>query len=104
MGGDVQSSHTQFRVGLHRYSMVRSPKPVEELLSVDDNTVWKIIFNEYRNSSERLDLEDLRCICIDETRSRSGQNFITVVSDPVKGRMIFGTVGKDWTTLCDLFL
>ena len=92
-----------FELVCYRYSMVMPPKLVEELLGVDDNTVWKIIFNEYYNNSERLYFKDLRCICIDETQSRSGQNFITV-SDPVKGHMIFGTVGKDWTTLGNLFL
>lgn len=93
-----------FELVCYRYSMVMPPKLVQELLGVDDDTVWKIVFNEYGIRSEGLDLSDLSCICIDETQSGSGQNFITIVSDPAKGRIVYGTVGRDWTTLGDLYL
>lgn len=93
----------QFERLCYEYAMAMPPKLVERLLRVDDNTVWKIVFSEYDACAENLDLADLEVFCIDETQGKSGMNFNCIVSDPVKGRIIFATEGKDWTVLGELY-
>lgn len=73
-----------------------------ELLNVDDNTIWRIVKSESDAAMREMDPSELTEICIDETQSRKGHDYITLVTRPDTGRVIFGTHGKDVTTMMEL--
>ena len=73
-----------------------------ETLDVDDNTVWRIVRHYSDLEMRELVLDDLRGICIDKTQCRKGHNYITVVTRPDTGRVIFATPGRDITVMSEL--
>jgi len=48
---------------------------------------------------EKMDLSDLRAIAVDETSCRKGHEYITLVADMAKRRVVFVTKGKDASTI-----
>jgi len=72
------------------------------LLHVSDDKIWRIVKYASDNVMRNLDLSEMKSICIDETKSKMGHTYITLAIWPEKGIVIFGTQGKDITTMCEL--
>jgi transposase len=69
------------------------------LLRCTDKQLWRRI-ERYVDAARKLDdMSAVRVIGIDETSLRKGQNYITVVHDLEKKRLLFACAGKDHQTV-----
>lgn len=69
------------------------------LLRCTDKQLWRRI-ERYVDAARKLDdMSEVRIIGIDETSLRKGQNYITVVHDLEKKRLLFACEGKDHQTV-----
>ncbi|MBA3057097.1 ISL3 family transposase [Rhodoferax sp.] len=69
------------------------------LLRCTDKQLWRRI-ERYVDAARKLDdMSAVRVIGIDETSLRKGQNYITVVHDLEKKRLLFACEGKDHQTI-----
>ncbi len=78
--------------------------PVSEVAEHTGMTMWAIwdmVRYRVAQALERLDLSDVTLIYVDETSSKKGHNYITVICDQ-NGRIIFLCEGKGSSTI-DLF-
>lgn len=72
-----------------------------QLLRCSDKQLWLRI-EHYVEAARKLDdMSDVRVVGIDETSLRKGQNYITVVHDLEKKRLLFACEGKDHKTVVD---
>lgn len=71
---------------------------IAKLIGVYDKRLWRFI-KYYVNEARKLeDYSDVESIGMDET-SKKGHNYITVMVDTSKRKVIFTTEGKDHTTV-----
>ena len=71
---------------------------IAKLIGVNDKRLWRFI-KYYVNEARKLeDYSDVDSIGVDET-SKKGHNYITVMVDISKRKVIFTTEGKDHTTV-----
>ena len=71
------------------------------LLRCTDKQLWRRI-EHYVNEARALeDFSDVELIGIDETSTRRGQNYITVVHDLDSKRLLFATEGRDHQTVLE---
>ena len=71
---------------------------IAKLIGVYDKRLWRFI-KHYVNEARKLeDYSDVESIGMDET-SKKGHNYITVMVDTSKRKVIFTTEGKDHTTV-----
>lgn len=71
---------------------------IAKLIGVYDKRLWRFI-KHYVNEARKLeDYSDVENIGMDET-SKKGHNYITVMVDTSKRKVIFTTEGKDHTTV-----
>lgn len=71
---------------------------IAKLIGVNDKRLWRFI-KYYVNEARKLeDYSDVENIGMDET-SKKGHNYITVMVDTSKRKVIFTTEGKDHTTV-----
>lgn len=64
-----------------------------------DTRLMRIIKHYVEIGRNRLDMSNVTCIGVDETSSKKGHNYITIVADLKADRILFATSGKDHTTL-----
>lgn len=70
-------------------------------LRCNDKQLWRRI-EHYVDAARKLDdMSDVKIVGIDETSLRKGQNYITVVHDLEKKRLLFACEGKDHKTVVD---
>jgi len=69
------------------------------LLKEYPQRLWNIIKYWVRIAFQKKDLSDLQQIGIDETSTKKGHQYVTVVADIQKRRVIFATPGKDAQTV-----
>lgn len=100
--GKVSRLTARFEQLCLEYSCAMPVSLASKLLDVDDNTIWKIVKHYSDQFMRNLDLTDLRALCIDETQCRKGHNYITVVTRPDTGQVIFATQGRDVTAMAEL--
>lgn len=75
--------------------------PCAKLLRCTDKQLWRRI-ERYVDAARKFDdMSAVRVIGIDETSLRKGQNYITVVHDLEKKRLLFACEGKDHQTVCN---
>lgn len=77
---------------------------VAQLLEVSDDRIWRILDHYVPEARKKEDFSTVEAIGVDETASRRGQVYITLVYDtaPHDGsatRLLFATDGRDQTTL-----
>ena len=71
------------------------------LLRCADKQLWRRI-EHYVGAARKLDdMSEVKIVGIDETSLRKGQNYITVVHDLEKKRLLFACEGKDHKTVVD---
>lgn len=70
-------------------------------LRCNDKQLWRRIERYVTEARKLDDMSDVKDVGIDETSLRKGQNYITVVHDLKKKRLIFACEGKDHKTVVD---
>ena len=64
-----------------------------------DKRLWRIIHHYVDQGLDRQNLASLKQIAVDETSSRRGHHYVTVVMDSETRRVVFATPGKDAATI-----
>ena len=72
---------------------------VARLVGEHDTRLWRIIIHYVEAALARLDLADLRRVCIDETAAKRGHSYITLFVDIDQRRVVFIADGKDADTV-----
>ena len=74
---------------------------VARLVGEHDTRLWRIIIHYVEAALARLDLADLRRICIDETAAKRGHSYISLFVDIDRRRVVFIADGKDANTVAE---
>jgi len=71
------------------------------LIGEHDTRTWRIVFHYVEEALARVDLADLRRICIDETAAKRGHDYITLFVDIDRRRVVYIADGKDADTVAE---
>ena len=71
------------------------------LMGVHDTRLWRIVFHYVEAACKRMDLADLRRICIDETAAKRGHDYITLFVDIDHRRVVYIADGRDAKTVAE---
>lgn len=71
------------------------------LIDEHDTRTWRIVFHYVEEALARVDLADLRRICIDETAAKRGHDYITLFVDIDRRRVVYIADGKDADTVAE---
>jgi len=74
-------------------------KAIEQIFGVSDDRLWRVIEYHVEKARKAEYYDDVKRVGIDETASRRGQTYVTLVHDLDGGRIIFGCEGRDKTTI-----
>jgi transposase len=74
-------------------------KAIADMVGEYDQRIWKIINRNVEEALAKEDYSQVTQIGIDETSSKRGHNYITVVVDLDQRKAIFATEGKDAATV-----
>ncbi len=69
------------------------------LVGEHDTRLWRIVFHYVKAAVARMDLADLRRVCIDETAAKRGHDYITLFVDIDQRRVAFVADGRDADTV-----
>ena len=69
------------------------------LMGEHDTRLWRIIIHYVEQALARADFSKVMRICVDETASKRGHNYITLFVDIDERRVVFVTDGKDAKTI-----
>jgi len=74
---------------------------IAELVGEQDTRLWRVIKHHVKLAYFRKDFSDVTKVAIDETSSKKGHNYVTVVADLESREVIFATEGKGSSTIED---
>ena len=69
------------------------------LVGEHDTRLWRVVFHYVREAVARMDLANLRRVCIDETAAKRGHDYISIFVDIDTRRVVFVTDGRDAKTV-----
>jgi transposase len=69
------------------------------LMGEHDTRLWRIVFHYVKAAVARMDLADLKRVCIDETAAKRGHDYISLFVDIDKRCVVFVTDGRDADTV-----
>lgn len=69
------------------------------MLGCSQQSLWRLIDGYVQRARERESHADVRVLGIDETACRRGQNYITLVHDIERRKLLFATPGRDADTV-----
>ena len=69
------------------------------LVGEHDTRLWRIVFHYVKAAVARMDLGQLRRVCIDETAAKRGHDYISLFVDIDQRRVVFATDGRDADTV-----
>ena len=72
---------------------------ISRIVGVRDKRLRRIVDHYVEKAHKEKDLSELTKIGIDETSSKRGHNYVTVVTDHSNGDVVFVTEGKDSSTI-----
>ena len=72
---------------------------VARLVGEHDTRLWRVVFHYVREAVARMDLAQLRRICIDETAARRGHDYVSIFVDIDTRKVVFVTDGRDAGTV-----
>ena len=72
---------------------------IAELVGEHDTRLWRVVHHYVEEARARADHSQVRQVGVDETASRRGHNYISIFVDLESRQMLFGTSGKDATTV-----
>ena len=92
-----------FTLLFEAYIMLLAPsmpvKRIAELVSEHDTRLWRLLQHHVKEAREQSDYSDVKQVGVDETSSKRGHNYVTIVVDLKESKTIFATEGKDKTTI-----
>lgn len=92
-----------FTLLFEAYIMLLAPsmpvKRIAELVSEHDTRLWRLLQHHVMEAREQSDYSDVKQVGVDETSSKRGHNYVTIVVDLKESKTIFATEGKDNTTI-----
>jgi Transposase/Helix-turn-helix domain of transposase family ISL3 len=59
-----------------------------------DTRIWRVLEHHVRAAREREDFSAVTTVGMDETSARTGQDYVSIVADMVRGRVRFATEGR----------
>lgn len=71
------------------------------LVGEHDTRLWRVIIHYVEAALARLDLADLRRVCIDETAAKRGHNYISLFVDIDKRRVVYIADGRGAETVAE---
>ena len=74
---------------------------VARLVGEHDTRLWRVIIHYVEAALARLDLADLRRVCIDETAAKRGHSYISLFVDIDRRKVVFIADGKDAGTVAE---
>ena len=74
---------------------------VARLVGEHDTRLWRIIIHYVEAALARLDLADLRRVCIDETAAKRGHSYISLFVDIDRRKVVYIADGKDANTVAE---
>jgi transposase len=74
---------------------------VARLVGEHDTRLWRVIIHYVEAALARLDLSDLRRVCIDETAAKRGHSYITLFVDIDRRKVVYIADGKDAGTIAE---
>jgi len=72
---------------------------VADLIGEHDTRIWRVLHHYVKDAVAARDLSDVKTIGVDETASRRGHRYVTFFFDLDRKRLLFGTTGKDASTV-----
>ena len=72
---------------------------IAHLVGEHDTRLWRLLEHHVDEARQQQDLSGVKSLCIDETASRRGQEYVTVFADSDRGRVLFVAPGKDAATV-----
>jgi transposase len=92
-----------FTLLFEAYFMMMAPSmPIQriaEIVDEHDTRLWRILHHHVNEAREQADFSDVKQVGIDETSSKRGHNYVTLVVDLEESKTIFATEGKDSETV-----
>ncbi len=81
-----------------------SVSAVAKQLGEVDTTLWSIFQYQIEQAKKKqLDFSEVRRICVDETASKRGHNYVTIFSDADSGDVLFATEGRTQESFAGLY-
>jgi transposase len=72
---------------------------VAELTREQDTRIWRVLEHHVRAARDREDFSAVTKVGMDETSARKGQDYVSIVADMMRGRVLFATEGRDAATV-----
>jgi transposase len=67
---------------------------VAELTQEHDTRIWRVLEHHVPAARDREDFSAVTKVGMDETSARTGQDYVSIVADMVRGRVLFATEGR----------
>jgi transposase len=67
-----------------------------------DTRIWRVLEHHVRAACDQEDFSAVTKIGMDETSACKGQDYVSIVADIVRGRVLFATEGRDADTVARL--
>lgn len=72
---------------------------IARMLGEHDTRMWRIIHHYVEEAREKMDCREVKVIAVDETSNRKRHDYISLFYDMDRKRVIYGTSGKDASTV-----
>ena len=74
-------------------------RDLSRLVGEHDTRLWRVVKHYVEEARAKADFSEVQTLAVDETSSQRGHNYITLVAEPEKARILFATVGRDSATI-----
>jgi transposase len=74
-------------------------RKIADLISEHDTKVWRVIKKHIQNARNIEDFSGVSKIGVDETSSKKGHNYISILVDADASKVLYATEGKDSKTV-----
>ena len=84
-----------FTLLFEAYIMLLAPsmtvKRIAELVSEHDTRLWRLLQHHVKEARDEADYSDVKQVGVDETSSKRGHNYVSLVVDLKESKTIFAT-------------
>jgi transposase len=77
------------------YAQNMAIRPASRQLRIHDTMLWRIVTHYVAMARAEVDYHEVTSLAVDETSRRRGYQYVTIVADPDRQRVLFATQGKD---------
>ena len=72
---------------------------VSRIVRESDDRIWTIVHRYVNEARDKEDFSEVSKLAVDETAASRGHNYVTVVADSERKKVVFATPGKGAETL-----